>query len=168
MYLSIHASIRSLDVFRDFCLNKFTYSAEFMFASHATFAITKVYEANDAKATKDTKMYWLHSFITCLLGAFGGGFLAPALIGKVALPVANDLVLPLVILIWYTTHYMGLNPVYNFLPLKTMWTCGEALFRTHSVCNMTATAAAALAAGKYYPIALCGPIIVGTAVVSVS
>jgi hypothetical protein len=120
--------VPGLGLFADFCLNKFQFSVEFMTLSHAIFAITKVYETNDAKATKDQKMYWLHSFILCLISSFGGGFLAPLLIGKTALPVANDLIVPFVAFVWYTTHYMGLLPVYNLIIIKPAWTCGEGVW----------------------------------------
>ena len=48
----------------------------------------------------------------------------------------------------YLIHYVGFDKVFNFLPIKVVWSFFVALFRTHAVCNMVALAADTIKAGK--------------------
>jgi hypothetical protein len=78
--------------------------------------------------------------------------------------VANDVVVPLTLLIWYLTYIpTGFYSLLTFFPVKMAWTVFVGLFRTHAVCNMVNVASSTLKAGPYYPIPLVGPIIAGAA-----
>jgi uncharacterized membrane protein YeiH len=48
-----------------------------------------------------SKFYWAHSLVLVILTGFGGAFVAPMMLGKPPIPIANDIVVPIVILIWY-------------------------------------------------------------------
>ena len=91
------------------------------------------------------RMYWLHSFLLVLITSFGGGWVAPWLIGKPSIPVANDVVIPLTLVIWYLIHcVVGVESVMNLMPIKVVWTVFVGLFRTHAVLNMVNVAVASL------------------------
>jgi hypothetical protein len=47
----------------------------------------------------------------------------------------------------YATHNLGLAPVFSAAPVKFVWIFFVALFRSHAVCNMVATAVTVLKAG---------------------
>ena len=53
-----------------------------------------------------------------------------------------------IFLVRYLVHYAGFDRVFNFLPIKVVWSFFVALFRTHAVCNMVALAAETIKAGK--------------------
>ena len=129
-------------------------------AGNAISAATRIFEMNRSKP----KLYWLHSFIWVLGNGFGGGFASPLLIGRPSIPLTNDTIVPIVIVAWYCTHYLGMQDYLMYTPVRVCWTVFLALFRTHSSCNMVDTANAAIAAGIYYPTAMVGPIFSGTAV----
>ena len=48
----------------------------------------------------------------------------------------------------YLVHYAGFDRIFNFLPVKLVWSFLVALFRTHAVCNMVALAADTIKAGE--------------------
>lgn len=117
-------------------------------------------EANAGKP----RLYWLHSFLLVLLTSFGGGWVAPWLLGLPSIPVANDVVVPLTLIIWYLTYNpTGVYSLLTLFPVKLAWTVFVGLFRTHAVCNMVNVASSTLKAGPYYSVPLVGPIIAGTA-----
>ena len=143
-----------------FATLQFPHAQVYLVGANALSGSLRVRELSAGKP----RQYWLYSYFMVLLTAFGGGWVAPLLIGKPALPVANDLVLPLTLVAWYLTYMdVGVASLLNVLPVKLVWTVFLGLFRTHSVCNMVAVAAGALKAGPYYPsVPLVGPIVVGT------
>ena len=95
------------------------------------------------------RMYWLHSFLLVLITSCGGGWVAPWLIGKPSIPVANDVVIPLTLVIWYLVHcVVGVESLLNLLPIKVVWTVFVGLFRTHAVLNMVNVAVASLKVRK--------------------
>jgi hypothetical protein len=53
-----------------------------------------------------------------------------------------------IFLLRYLVHYAGFDRIFNFLPIKVVWSFFVALFRTHAVCNMVALAADTIKAGK--------------------
>ena len=90
--------------------------------------------------------------------------MAPWLLGLPSIPVANDVVIPLTLIIWYLMYIpTGVYSLLNLFPVKLAWTVFVGLFRTHAVCNMVNVASSTLKAGPYYPIPLIGPIIAGSA-----
>jgi len=145
-------------IYSNAVLLKFPHAMCYLLAGNAIAASLVVLKVNEGKP----KQYWLHSFILVLFGGFAGGFFGPILIGKLPVPIANDAVVPIVLVVWYATHNLGLAPVFSAAPVKFVWTFFVALFRSHAVCNMVATAVTVLKAGPYYPCALIGPIVVGT------
>ena len=82
------------------------------------------------------------------------------LIGRIANLVGNDALIPLAVVVWYTTHYLGFDVLLDYAPLKLVWTVGLALFRTHSVVNVVNSTLAVLPPSEFYSIPLFGPIIV--------
>lgn len=95
--------------------------------------------------------------------AYGGGLIAPCLVGKPSTAVANDLCLPIALVVWYLVHYTpGIYDLVSGPTVKAMWSTLLGLYRTHTVCNMVKVAATTLTPGPYYPIPFVGPILVGT------
>jgi len=86
-------------------------------AGNAINASTRLFDSNVGKQP----LYWLHSLVLVVLTGFGGGILAPIMIGKPALPFSNEAIVPLCILAWYLTHYAGLQKFFTWLPVKIVW-----------------------------------------------
>ena len=129
-----------------------------MLVANAINASVGIYDANSGK-----KLYWLHSYILVVITAYGGGLIAPCLIGKPSTAIGNDLCVPIALVAWYLVHYIP--GVYNLVTttfVKAIWVTLLGLYRTHTVCNIVKLATATLAPGPYYPIPLVGPILVGT------
>ncbi len=118
----------------------------------------RIFESNKDK----TPLYWLHSLVLVVLVSYGGGAIAPILIGKPSVILANDVIIPSCIICWYSVHYLGLYPILSWMPIKIIWTIILGLFRTNTVCNIVKTASTTLIPGPYYPIPLVGPILAGT------
>ena len=76
-------------------------------------------------------MYWFHSLVLVVLSCFGGGTVGPILLGRPSAPIANDLSIPMCILLWYMVFYLGLFQVLQWAPLRFVWTALLGLFRTH-------------------------------------
>lgn len=85
-----------------------------------------------------------------MLAGFGGGTLAPILIGQPCILATNDTIIPLSILAWYLTHYMGFQSLFTLYPVRVIVHVFVALFRTHSVCNLVSKAASFLAPGNAF------------------
>jgi hypothetical protein len=81
----------------------------------------------------DKKYYWLHSLLLVILNGFGGGIVAFMMIGLPPIIASNDLIIPLCVLFWYLTHYLGMCPVLSFPPIKVL------LFSTHSTHEISPT-----------------------------
>lgn len=99
-----------------------------------------------------------------LFTGFTGGFVTPLLVNQLPLPLENDVIIPLVILAWYTTSYCGTYHfwTHNRFAQVVLLVC-IALFRTHTVMKTTIDAAEVFVPRAIYPsCALIGPIFVGT------
>lgn len=107
-------------------------------------------------------LYWLHSLVLTVIGSFGGGFIAPVLLGKPALVFNNDLIMLCSIACWYFVHYLSGHHLLNWKPVKMIWSCFLGIFRTGAVINIVVMAHNTLTPSKYYPIPLFGPILSGT------
>jgi len=93
-----------------------------------------------------------------------GGFVAPLLLNQLPMPLENDVIIPLVILAWYTTSYCGTFHfwTHNRFAQVILLVC-VALFRTHTVMKITIDAAKVFLPRAIYPsCAVVGPIFVGT------
>lgn len=62
------------------------------------FGAVRQYEEH--KASGKPPMYWLHSVVLLTVTTFGGGTIAPLLIGRPAVIVANDIAVPACIICW--------------------------------------------------------------------
>lgn len=126
--------------------------------------LISVMNKNKEKA-EGKPVYWLHSLVVTILTSFGGGTVAPMLIGRPPFILSNDLILPITLVTWYIVHYIwGVHDLLTTTPARAIWSSLAALFRVHSGCNMTALAATILTAGPYYPCPAVGPVVVGTVV----
>jgi len=144
--------------YQDIALLHFPYAYILIYVGAALYGSVKVYDYNKGK-----KPYWLYSYVSVVIAAFGGGFLAPALIGKPASPVGNDLCLPIALVAWYSVHYIpGVYDLVTMTIVKAVWYSIYGLYRTYTVCKFVKEAATVLPPGQYYPIPLVGPILVGT------
>lgn len=158
-YDVVHLLTPSFQAYCDFVLGKFPHFTAYIVGGNALNAALRVWEAQECGSKP---LYWLHSFVLVVLTGFGGGAVAPVLLGKPSVPLANDLVIPFCFVVWMLVHVFKLYPVLNWQPVKLLYSIYVGLFRTHTVCNIVAVAAATLAPGPYYPIPLVGPILAGT------
>ena len=126
----------------EFMLLKFPYAAVILPTANAINTATIIYK----DSVKNKKVYyWLHSFFLVLFTAFGGGFLAPMLMGKTSLPIHNDIIIPITIVTWYFVFNIpGVCDFLTWKPVKTIWSIFLGLFRTHAVCNIVNYASARL------------------------
>ena len=122
----------------------------------------QVYAANVGNS-----LYWVHELVLVVICTFGGGLVAPLLLGKPALVLNNDLIIFFCILWWYCVFYLKGHVWLNYTPVKTVWLLFVGLFRTTAVTNIVTTATGVLAPTAYYPLPVFGPIIAGTALGSV-
>ena len=110
--------------------------------------------------------------LTVLTG-FGGGIMAPMMVGKPPLIFQNELIIPFCVLFWYLCNTnvgfqaigfqaMDFQKLLTSTPAKLAWGVFNGLFRTHTVCNMVKVATETLPVGPYYTHPLMGPIIAGT------
>lgn len=164
--------VRLMEVFSQFLCKCYTLYEYFMLLKmphgmaiaifcNALGASLAVFAANAGKE----KLYWLHSLVLVVLGAFGGGLMAPIFAGRPCIPVANDLVVPACIVTWYLVHHIPyLDKLLTWTPIKFVWTAFIGLFRTHAITNNVTATLAVLTPGAYYPCPLVGPILVGTMV----
>ena len=138
------------DRIQDFILLKFPYAAIILPVANAINTSTIIYN----ESVKNKKVYyWLHSLFLVLFTAFGGGFLAPMLMGKTSLPIHNDIIIPITIVTWYFVFNVpGVCDFLTWKPVKTIWCIFLGLFRTHAVCNIVKYAAGRL--GKRYHLTL--------------
>lgn len=148
-----------LPLYQKLTLLQFPHSSIFSLGANAINGATAVYAANVGKP----RLYWLNSLVLVVIGSFGGGTLAPLLIGRPSMIVWNDQIIVLCMLAWYATHYLGCQKFLTWLPVKMIWTLFLGLFRTHSVINVLTASLSVLGPTPYYPIPIIGPIVVGTA-----
>lgn len=106
--------------------------------------------------------YWLQSLILCVLGSFGGGIIAPVLIGKPPAIFSNDLILFASIIVWFFIYNLRGSSLLNIPVIKLTWLFFLGVFRTNAVVGIVQVANTVLAPSKYYPIPVFGPILAGT------
>lgn len=81
----------------------------------------------------DNRYYWLHSLLLVVLTGFGGGIAGFMMLGKPPIIVTNEIILPICVICWYATHYLGLCPLLALPPFKLIWTIFASLFRSLSL-----------------------------------
>ncbi|CAN0227462.1 unnamed protein product [Discosporangium mesarthrocarpum] len=95
---------------------------------------------------------------------FGGGILAPLLLGKPPVMLVNDLLVPVVCTAWFLVNRTE-GFVFKFLATpginQTMLVLGEC-FRANAMCGVVQIAFKAISPSKYYPIPIWGPVLLGT------
>lgn len=146
---------------QDIFLLKFPHGILSIVLAQSISAATKVRATQD-KDGRD--YYWLHALILTVLTGFGGGIIAPILIGRPPLIFQNELILTCCIASWYVVNTLpGAQRVLTSLPVRTILAVFIGLFRTHTVCNIVKAANESLpASSAFYPHAFWGPIISGT------
>lgn len=146
---------------QDVFLLKFPHGIPSIVLAQSIAAATKVRAIQD-KEGRD--YYWLHALILTVLTGFGGGIIAPILIGRPPLIFQNELILTCCIASWYVVNTLpGAQRVLTSLPMRTVLALFIGLFRTHTVCNIVKAANESLpASSAFYPHAFWGPIISGT------
>jgi hypothetical protein len=113
-------------------------------------------------ASIGNSLYWVNELILVVICSFGGGFLAPVLLGRPSLVMNNDVIVFCCITWWYLVFYCKGNVWLNYPPVKGIWLCFVGLFRTTAVTNIVTVAATTYSATIYYPSPIFGPVIAGT------
>jgi TRIC channel len=109
-------------------------------------------------------MYWAQSIVLTFLLCFGGGIIAPFLLGKPPVVLTNDLIVPVLLAAWFLVNrFEKATLTLLRLPLvKHVLAVLAEIFRANGLCAMVALASNELKPTKYYPIPVWGPILLGT------
>ena len=148
-------------VYANVANGKFQYCLEILTLFQAFNGAVTVYGQYGVNVGKPP-LYWLHSLVLVIMTSFSGGIITPMLLGKPSGLVANDTLLPIAIIAWYSVHYLGLYKVFTWAPVRALHQPIIAMYRVHSVIRMVNIANAVLPHGSYYTIPQFGPIVTGT------
>lgn len=117
-------------------------------------------------ANKDRRMHWFHAFALTTVLAFGGGWLAPMLMGKpTSMVSAGDVNVTACVVAFITVNYTPYDFGYkllNLLPFKVLITVFAQLFRSTGMVKFINAAYTEISPTPYYPIPVLGPIVYGT------
>lgn len=105
---------------------------------------------------------WLHHLVLVFLTGFAGGTIIPMFFGRTPVLFVNDLLVPLVCLSWYLVHYTRVGGLLQTSPCKFLLVALFEIYRAASILKTVGQAATDIAPGPYYPIAVVGPVLVGT------
>eukprot|EP00994_Dinema_validum_P003531 NODE_1802_length_838_cov_23.486692_g1421_i0.p1 GENE.NODE_1802_length_838_cov_23.486692_g1421_i0~~NODE_1802_length_838_cov_23.486692_g1421_i0.p1 ORF type:complete len:257 (+),score=67.27 NODE_1802_length_838_cov_23.486692_g1421_i0:62-772(+) len=102
--------------------------------------------------------FWLHSLVTSILCGFGGGIVAPVLMGIPPAPLLRDSIILIMCVVWWLFFHTGghVHKFYNLPGVRHFGIILEEIFRANLVVVWTT---------KAIPItseSVCGPILVGT------
>lgn len=125
-------------------------------------AINGCLSAHSALKAQPQPVYWLYSLVMSYLSAFGGGTVAPVLIGRPSFVLNNDFNIFACVCVWYIVNHLNGTVLFNHPALKVVWLLMLAIFRANAATNMVTVASGIFAPTKYYPIPILGPIVVGT------
>jgi len=105
---------------------------------------------------RDAKQSFTYAYVSYLIGAFGGGFICPILLGAPPKPLMNDKIIILSLLAFVlftrTSFFKGL---YNLFPVKILGLILENCFKAGLIAGFFGEAQAALGS-------LVGPVVVAT------
>eukprot|EP00752_Nemacystus_decipiens_P001933 g1862.t1 len=150
-----------MDTVVDFLTQKWDYGPEVCLAAFALFHSARV-----RKIEKDSgkHLFWAESLVMTYMMAFGGGILAPFLLGKPPVMFVNDLIVPLVAVCWFVSNRAegSIFALINTPLMKQVILVLSEIFRANAMCGIVVLSNSVLKAGKHYPIALWGPILLGT------
>ncbi|CAM9740811.1 unnamed protein product, partial [Chrysoparadoxa australica] len=128
------------------------------------FAVLGAVKVKKMEKASGKEIFWAQSLVMTFLVGFGGGILAPFLLGKPPVMLVNDLIVPVVFIAWFLVAraeplvFAIMNtPVVS----QVIYVLGE-VFRGNTLCGVVAAANKAIDHGKYYPIPVWGPIVLGT------
>lgn len=125
-------------------------------------AINGCLSAQNALKAQPQPVYWLYSLVMSYLSAFGGGTVAPVLIGRPSFVLNNDFAIFACICVWYVVNHLNGTVLFNHPVVKMFWLLMLAIFRANAATNMVTVASGIFTPTKYYPIPILGPIVVGT------
>jgi hypothetical protein len=129
------------------------------------------------KVAQDNKekvagFYWAKALVATGIAAFGGGFLAPLLVGHTPVPLMEETFTWMCVATWYITHHVpGISDFLTAM-MKTpvawaMFTFFFNIFKTQQMVGNLELAAKAVKAedllpqSAYFPFAIAGPLICG-------
>jgi uncharacterized membrane protein YeiH len=113
------------------------------------------------KLVADQQLHWMHSLVFSTIRTYGGGFLAPLLMGRPSGALNNDFLIASAIVVWYLVHQLRGHQWLNYLPVRIVWMCFLGIFRANAQTAVVDTANVVFQASAYYPTPIFGPIIVG-------
>jgi len=121
---------------------------------------------------KVADFYWAKALVTNAIAAFGGGFLAPMIVGRTPVPLMEETFVWMVVVTWYITHHIPhvsdfLGEVLREGPAQTMLTIFFGIFKTQQIVGAVELASKAVAAedlmpkSAYFPFAVAAPLLCG-------
>lgn len=116
--------------------------------------------------------YWAKSMVTTAIAAFGGGFLAPMIVGHCPIPLREETFAWFVVFSWYITHYVPFVSAKwgEIAKSKAGWatlTILFGVFKTQQIVGAVELALKAIprepleAHSRYFDTPIAGPIVCG-------
>mmetsp|Transcript_89275 Transcript_89275/g.224505 ORF Transcript_89275/g.224505 Transcript_89275/m.224505 type:complete len:285 (+) Transcript_89275:54-908(+) len=121
---------------------------------------------------KVADLYWAKALVCNAIAAFGGGFLAPMIVGRTPVPLMEETFVWMVVVTWYITHNIPhfsdfLGEVLREGPGRTMLSIFFGIFKTQQIVGAVELASKAVAAedllpkSAYFPFAVAAPLLCG-------
>mmetsp|Transcript_225 Transcript_225/g.654 ORF Transcript_225/g.654 Transcript_225/m.654 type:complete len:284 (+) Transcript_225:115-966(+) len=116
--------------------------------------------------------YWPKALVTTAIAAFGGGFLAPLIVGHCPTPFKEETYFWLLVFAWYITHHVPVVSVTwceiaRCKPGLTLLTILFGIFKTHQIVGYVEVAAKAvehedlIPHSRYFTVPCAGPLLGG-------
>jgi hypothetical protein len=121
---------------------------------------------------KVADFYWAKAMVSNGIAAFGGGFLAPMIVGRTPVPLMEETFVWMLVVTWYITHHIPhfsdfLGEVLREGPGHTMLSILFSIFKTQQIVGAVELASKAVAAedllpkSAYFPFAIAAPLLCG-------
>lgn len=116
--------------------------------------------------------YWAKALVVTGIASFGGGFLAPLVVGHVPVPLMEETFVWMLIFAWYVTHHVPLlsDALAELMATdvsKVLFSVFFSIFRTQQIVGNLELAAKAVAAEEllphsaYFPVSIAAPLVCG-------
>eukprot|EP01084_Bolivina_argentea_P153253 267228_1 len=117
------------------------------------------------KLDPEKKLHWVHDFVMTWTNTFAAGFTGALCVGELPAPFTNDKICTWFLILWPIFRFYDKAAV-RITTMPIVWQAVHflaTLSRTNQICNYTDKAFNKYSPhARYYPLALLGPIVVGT------
>lgn len=129
------------------------------------------------RVSQDTKQqvagyYWAKALAITGICAFGGGFLAPIIVGRVPYPLMEETYIWMLVTAWYATHHIPvfsdfLGDIMNERLSWVFFTVIYGVFKTNQIVGVVELASKAVSSetllgySRYFPVPYAAPLLCG-------